>query len=652
MIGELGMFVAVLALVAALAQAVLGLAGGHRSDPGLSRAAAAAAQVSALCTIAAMAALISAFVRSDFSLAVVASNSHTDKPLLYKIAGAWGNHEGSMLLWCTVSAVFGAVFATTPGNLSASLRARATGVQGAVTAGALIYTLILSSPFARLDPAPMQGASLNPLLQDPALALHPPMLYLGYVGLSVPFSLALAGLIEGKIDPAWARAARPWILVAWICLTVGIAAGSYWAYYELGWGGWWFWDPVENASFMPWLSAAALLHSAIVTERRGSLASWTTLLAIIGFGFALLGTFLVRSGVLTSVHAFAVDPERGVAVLALFGLALGTGFGLYAWRAPQLVKASGFTAFSREGALVLNNLGLSVACGTVLIGTLYPLLAKAMGGGLISVGPPFFNLTFAPLMAIILIALPFAPLLAWRHGDIRAAAKTLWLAGAAAAGAALGVLLLSKAGAWTALGLALGAWLFVGAGAYLWRRIKQAGGLKLPLAVWAMTFAHLGLGVFVIGAVAETSFKQERAALMAPGDTIEFARRSIRLASVTEREGPNYVAESGHFETGGKVMIAERRFYPASEQTTSEVAIAPSLSGDLYIALGEASREQRGWAVRLYLNPLVEFIYLGCAMMAFGGVLALARLAVQRARALGAARASQPAGKPAPQASA
>jgi cytochrome c-type biogenesis protein CcmF len=647
MIAELGLFLASLALIGALAQAALGLFGGHRDDPRLMAASSATAQVVAVAMIAALGVLITAFVRSDFSLAVVANNSHTDKPLLYRIAGTWGNHEGSMLLWCTVSALFGAVFASLPSNLRPTVAARAVGVQGAVTAAALAYTLFLSSPFARLLPAPFQGASLNPLLQDPALAAHPPMLYLGYVGLSMPYSLALAGLIDGKVDASWARAARPWILAAWICLTCGITAGSYWAYYELGWGGWWFWDPVENASFMPWLSAAALLHSAIVTERRGSLSSWSVLLAIMGFGFALLGTFLVRSGVLTSVHAFAVDPKRGIAILVLFGAAMGVGFGLFAWRAPRMAKPAGFFAFSREGLLVLNNLGLSVACGTVLIGTLYPLLAQAMGGGLISVGPPFFNITFAPLMALVLLALPFGPLLAWRHGDMRAAFKTLWIAATVAIGVAIGALFLTQKGAWTALGLGLGTWLILGALAYVWRRVRQSRAvLTLPLAVWAMSLAHLGAGIFVIGTVTETAFKQERTAFLTPGEHVVFAGRDIHFQSLEPRQGPNYTADSGIFVVGDVIKRAERRFYPDSGQTTTEVAILPGLGGDLYIALGEASRESPQWTVRLYLNPLVELIYLGPALMALGGMIALARLA-RRSRVAASAPAAAPVLKPA-----
>ncbi|MGE3865693.1 MAG: heme lyase CcmF/NrfE family subunit [Hyphomonadaceae bacterium] len=642
MTAELGLFLCCLALTTALLQTAAGFVAGARRSAGLTAAAAAAAQAAVVLTLAAFALLVFAFVRSDFSLAVVANNSHTDKPLLYKIAGAWGNHEGSMLLWCAVSAMFGGVLASRRGELGETLWARALGAQGAVTGGALAYTIFLSSPFARLDPAPLQGVGLNPLLQDPALAAHPPMLYLGYVGLSVPYSLAIAALIEGKADAAWARAVRPWTLTAWTFLTVGIALGSYWAYYELGWGGWWFWDPVENASFMPWLAAAALLHSAIVTARRGSLASWTILLAILGFGFALLGTFLVRSGVLTSVHAFAVDSRRGIAVLALLSAALAAGFGLYAWRAPGLARPAGFTALSREGLLVLNNLGLSIACGTVLLGTIYPLLAQALGGRLVSVGPPYFNLTFAPLMAVVLAAVPIAPLLAWRRGDARAALRSLAFAAAAAVGAALGGVLLAHAGAWTAIGLALGAWLIAGAGAYLWKRARPARALRLPLAVWAMSLAHLGLGVFIIGAVAETAFKQETSALLTPGESVEFAGRRLRLVEVADREGPNYYADSARFDVDGRTLVAERRYYPTAPAPTTEVGILPSLGGDLYVALGEAARGGAGWTVRLYLNPLVAFIYAGAALMATGGVAALWGLARKRRRVEAGAAVAAP----------
>ncbi len=623
--GELGHALAVLALTASCAQAVLGLL----ARPPLAAAAAALAQAGAVALAASLALLIAAFVRSDFSFAVVAAHSHSAKPLLYKIAGAWGNHEGSMLLWCLVSSAFGAAFSLRRGPLSLGHWSRTLGVQGLVTAGALVYALILSNPFARLDPAPMEGAGLNPVLQDPALALHPPMLYLGYVGLSLPFSLALAALIEGEAGPAWARALRPWALIAGTCLTLGIALGSYWAYYELGWGGWWFWDPVENASFMPWLAAAALLHAGLVTERRGSLASWTVLLAILGFGLALLGTFLVRSGVLTSVHAFAIDPQRGVAVLVLLALAMGGGLVLYAWRAGRLDKPRGFAALSREGALVANNLGLSVACGTVLIGTLYPLLAEAVTGRLVSVGPPYFNLTFAPLMGALLLLAPLGPLLAWRRGDLGAAARRLALAFAAALGLALGVGLLLAPGWGAALGLGLGAWLVLGALVYLWARAGARFGklAALPLGIWAAGLAHAGLGVFVLGAVGETSFKQERALLLLPGERTRFAGREVTLSGIEAAEGPNYYADRAIFSVDGRSIAAERRFYPASQTPTSEVAILSSWGGDLYIALGETSREAGPvrLSVRLYFNPMVQLIYGGAALMALGGALALVR---------------------------
>jgi cytochrome c-type biogenesis protein CcmF len=639
MIAEIGAFACCLALALSLAQAVFGLSASSRD----SRAAALTAMtqaVSIACFVA-FACLIAAFVRSDFSVAVVANNSHVDKPLLYKIAGAWGNHEGSMLLWCTVSALFGAVLASTRGGQRLSLWSRAVGVQGLVTAGALIYTLFLSNPFARLDPAPMNGAGLNPLLQDPALAAHPPMLYLGYVGMSVPFSLAIAALLEGKADQAWARALRPWTLAAWTCLTLGIALGSYWAYYELGWGGWWFWDPVENASFMPWLAACALVHSAIVTERRGSLAAWTILLAIMGFGLALLGTFLVRSGVLTSVHAFAVDPKRGIAVLVLLALALGAGFGLYAWRAPKLGAPSGFGAISRESMLVWNNFGLSVAAGVVLIGTLYPLVVEAAGGGLISVGPPFFNLTVAPILALLFVLLPFGPMLTWRVGNFSAAAMRL----APAALFALITLCVSLAvSSWRAIpaiGFAIGVWLIVGGIVYLVTRVQRGEGralakiAALPLAVWSMSLAHIGAGVLTIGAIAETSFRAERAVALAPGQSVDFANRRISLLDVGDVEGPNFTATRARFriDRDGDVqsLSAERRFYSTSPMATTEVGILTGLDGDLYVALGEPVRDASGaWGVRLYLNPLVQFIFGGALMMAVGGLLSLAALARRR----------------------
>ncbi len=639
MIAEIGAFAATLALALSLAQGVLGLAASPRD----SRAAATAAIAQAAGAMSAFAfvCLIFAFVRSDFSLAAVAANSHSDKPLIYRIAGAWGNHEGSMLLWCMVSALCGAILASTRGAQSLGLWSRAVGVQGLVTAGAFIYTLFLSNPFARLDPAPMQGAGLNPLLQDPALAAHPPMLYLGYVGMSVPFSLALAALIEGRADQSWARALRPWTLAAWTFLTLGIALGSYWAYYELGWGGWWFWDPVENASFMPWLVACALVHSSIVTERRGSLASWTILLAILGFGLALLGTFLVRSGVLTSVHAFAVDPRRGIAVLVLLAIALGAGFGLYAWRAPKLAQPAGFAAISRESMLVWNNFGLAVAAGVVLIGTLYPLIVEAAGGGLISVGPPFFNMTVAPLLGALLVFLPLGPMLSWRVGDARAALLRLAPAAALALGTLAVALVLSDWRAMPALGLAIGVWLIAGGGVYLWTRMQrgEGGALRklalLPLAVWSMSLAHVGAGVLTLGAIAETAFRVERGVALEPGESVDFVGRRLTLLGVGQIEGVNYSATRATFrvEHAGKVQAvsAERRFYPTSPAPTTEVGILSGLDGDLYIALGEAVLGGEGaWAVRLYHHPLVQLIFAGALMMGCGGLLSLIALARRR----------------------
>jgi cytochrome c-type biogenesis protein CcmF len=640
-IAEIGAFAAALALALCLMQAGFGLAAFGKAARGA--ASAASAQAGAAATAIAFLCLILCYVRSDFSLAVVADNSHTDKPLIYKIAGAWGNHEGSMLLWCLISACFGAVLASLRGSQSLGLWSKAVGAQGLVTAGALIYTLLLSNPFARLDHPPMQGAGLNPLLQDPALAAHPPMLYLGYVGMSAPFSLGIAALLEGKADQAWARALRPWTLVAWTCLTLGIALGSYWAYYELGWGGWWFWDPVENASFMPWLAACALVHSAIVTERRGSLAGWTILLSILGFGFALLGTFLVRSGVLTSVHAFAVDPKRGIAVLVLLAIALGGGFGLYAWRAPTLRRPAGFAAMSRETLLVWNNFGLAVAAGVVLIGTLYPLLVEALGGGLISVGPPFFNITIGPLLGAIFLLLPFGPMLAWRSGDVAEAAKKLAPAGLAALVTLIAALVVTGWRAWPAIGLGVGAWLIGGGLVYFWTRLNR-GTAKLsaklallPLAVWSMTFAHIGAGVLTIGAISETAFRSERALALKEGESVDFAGRRITLLQVAGREGPNYDATRASFrvEHNGEVSAAaaERRLYDTSPSPTTEVGILSGLDGDLYLALGDPVRSAagiEGWAVRLYLNPLVYCIFGGAGLMALGGALSLIALARRR----------------------
>jgi cytochrome c-type biogenesis protein CcmF len=640
MMAEIGAFAAALALALSLAQGGLGIYGHH--NPARAAGAAALAQAAALCCVLAFGLLIALFLQSDFTVAVVAANSHVDKPLIYKIAGAWGNHEGSMLLWCLVSASFGAILGFSRGRQSLGLWSRAIGVQGLVTAGALIYTLFLSNPFERIVDPPWIGSGLNPLLQDPAVAVHPPLLYFGYVGLSMPFSLALAALLEGRADQEWARALRPWTLIAWTFLTLGIGVGSYWAYYELGWGGWWFWDPVENAVFMPWLIAAALVHSAIVTERRGSLASWTILLAIMGFGFALLGTFLVRSGVLTSVHAFAVDPQRGIAVLILLTVALGGGFGLYAWRASRLGQPSGFAAVSRESMLVWNNFGLAVAAGVVLIGTIYPLIVEALGGGLISVGPPFFNATVAPLLAMLFLLLPLGPMLTWRKGDMRAALIKLAPAAILALLTLVIALVATQWRAVPALGLMLGVWLVAGGFIYIWTRLQRGTGkfsakiAVLPLAVWSMSLAHIGAGVLTLGAVAETGFRTEQAVALLPGEGVAFAGRRVTLLEVGTIEGPNYAATRANLRVDqpngpARALSAERRLFTTSPMPTSEVGILSGIDGDLYVALGEPVREREGaWTIRLYHNPLVQFIFWGVALMALGGALSLVSLARKR----------------------
>jgi cytochrome c-type biogenesis protein CcmF len=665
MIAELGHFLILLAFAASLAQAGSGLWGGHARDGRFAGTANASADIAALSCLLAFAALMSAFIRSDFSVENVAQNSHTLKPLLYKIAGTWGNHEGSMVLWCVVASGFGAALARTSKGLRWDLRSRAVGVQGLVTASTLAYLAFASNPFVRLVNAPLQGAGLNPLLQDPALAFHPPFLYLGYVGSSVVFSLAVAALLEGRVDAAWARWVRPWALASWVCLTIGITLGSYWAYYELGWGGWWFWDPVENASFMPWLLGAALLHSAIVTEKRGGLASWTILLAILTFSLSLLGTFLVRSGVLTSVHAFALDPTRGFLILLILFFFTGGALALYAWRGPSISSDRGlFAPLSREGALVLNNLFLTVATATVLIGTLYPLLGEAVFKRALSVGPPYFKLTFTPLMGIVLIALPLGPLMAWKRGDIVGAMQRLWAAGAIAALAGIVTLAFMGGKALAAFGVALGTWLVCGAIAELVDRIKlgklstaqSMTRLKtLQRSAIGMTIAHLGMGIFVLGAVSEIAFRVEHTATMGLGETTQFNGKTVTLRAVQAQEGPNYYADRATLvvatQKGDVLLQPERRFYPAARMPTTEVDIKSSFGGDLYAALGDPSEVngRMAWTVRLYWNPMVGLIFGGAMLMALGGVVSL----TDRRLRVGApqpARKKEPAPRPAPEA--
>ncbi|HEX2561865.1 heme lyase CcmF/NrfE family subunit [Phenylobacterium sp.] len=657
MIVELGAFALALGLALSIAQAgVLAFARVRRS-PGLAGAGEGMALGAFLAIAVAFATLVWAFVVSDFSVANVAENSHTAKPLLYRVAGAWGSHEGSILLWCLALTGFGAAVAGLGRGLPAGLKATALATQGVLGTVFLAYTAFASNPFARLATPPVEGRSLNPLLQDPALAFHPPLLYAGYVGLSIVFSFAVAALIEGRVDAAWARWVRPWTLAAWSLLTLGITLGAFWAYYELGWGGWWFWDPVENASFMPWLVATALLHSAIVTEKRGALPGWTVFLALAAFSFSMLGAFLVRSGVLTSVHAFAVDPERGVLLLIILGVTAGAGFALFAWRAPSLTPGGLFAPVSRESALVLNNILLAAATATVLLGTLYPLIREAMTGEAISVGPPYFNLTFTPLMAVLLLLLPAGPLLAWKRGDALGAAQRLW----AAAGLALLVgvavfAVVSPKKAFGAAGMALGAWLIAGAVAELVERgrafrvpaAETARRLvRLPRGAWGMTLAHIGLGIFVLGACFETGWKAESAQAVPLGGQVSVGGYHLTLEDVEAVEGPNYDAERGRLvATKGDRLVCrpapERRLYLPGGQTTSEVAICHEGLSHLYVVLGER-REAAGastWLVRAYWNPLALLIFLGPAVMALGGAISLSdrrlRLGVARKAEAGA----------------
>jgi cytochrome c-type biogenesis protein CcmF len=643
MIAEIGHFALALAVAVALVQMIAPLAAGQLA--GLDRAqrdrlmaiASPAALVTAGLILISFLALSHAYVVSDFSVENVYANSHSAKPLIYRISGVWGNHEGSMLLWVLMVATFGAAVARFGQHLPASLKANVLAVQASIALAFLLFILFTSNPFLRIVEAPIEGRGLNPILQDPALAIHPPFLYAGYVGLSVAFSFAVAALIEGRIDAAWARWVRPWTLAAWMLLTLGIAIGSWWAYYELGWGGWWFWDPVENASLMPWLAATALIHSAIVMEKREALKVWTILLAILAFSLSLMGTFLVRSGVLTSVHAFAVDPARGIVVLFILALFCGGALTLFAARVSALKTGGIFAPISREGALVLNNVLLTVACGTVLIGTLYPLGLEAVTGGKISVGPPYFNATFGPLMLALLVALPFGPFLAWKRGDLYAASQRLLWAGAAAFAAIVLGMALGGRGPWLApLGIGLGVWVIAGAIAEIVQRARL-GSVALPTAMsrlaglpraaWGTALAHAGAGLMTVGIVAMSAYQSEQVLVMKPGQTAEIGGYSLTFKGVAPRRGTNYREDVGVLDVarGGAVfreLTPAKRLYDAPRQTTSEAGIHASWRGDLYAVLGDAQTDG-GFVLRLYFNPLVRFIWIGAVLMFAGGLLSL-----------------------------
>lgn len=639
MVAEIGHFALALAVIVALLQAVLPLMGAAKGNRTLMDVAVPAALAQAVLVTMAFLALMYAFITSDFSVEAVARYSHTTKPLLYKISGVWGNHEGSMLLWTLILALFGGSVALFGRNLPLVLKARALAVQGLLGLSFLLFILFTSNPFQRLFPAWPNGNDLNPLLQDPGLAFHPPLLYGGYVGFSVAFSFAIAALMGGKVDAAWARWVRPWTLAAWAMLTLGIALGSYWAYYELGWGGWWFWDPVENASLMPWLVGTALLHSSIVVEKRNALKSWTILLAILTFSLSLLGTFLVRSGVLTSVHAFAVDPARGIFILAILVLAIGGSLALFAWRAPTLKGGGLFAPVSREGALLVNNVLLTAACGMVLVGTLYPLVLESLDAGKISVGAPYFNMTFGVPMIPLLLLVPFGPILAWKRGDALGAVQRLFAAAGLALCVLLIVLAMNREGPWlAAVGIGIAAWLMIGS---LWEWTERVKLFRIPFgqswnrikglstSAYGATLGHFGLGLTVLGIVGVTAWRTEIITVMEPGEARVLAGFTVTLKSVEDLNGYNYDGERGIFEvTKGNVkqtLTSEHRVYRVTRQPTTEVGMRTTPFGDLYVVLGDKQEgaSHPAWVARMYYNPLVSWIWLGALVMAFGGCLSL-----------------------------
>ena len=637
MIVEIGHFALILALCVAVTQSAVPMIGAHQNNRGWMAVAGPTAVAQLGLLLISFFALMYAYVTSDFSVKNVAANSNSLKPMIYKISGVWGNHEGSMLLWVLILALFGAIVAGFGRNLPPGLKARTLAVQALVSVGFLLFIILTSNPFERLVPAPIDGRGLNPLLQDPGLALHPPILYAGYVGFSISFSFAVAALIEGKVDAAWARWVRPWTLLAWLFLTAGIALGSWWAYYELGWGGWWYWDPVENASFMPWLVGTALLHSAIVVEKRDALKSWTILLAILTFSLSLIGTFLVRSGVLTSVHAFATDPERGVFILLLLVIAIGGSLALYAWRAPQLQSGGLFQPISREGGLVLNNLLLTTSAATVFLGTLYPLFLEAFGGGKVSVGPPFFNATFIPLMVPLVIALGVGPLLPWKRADLGGVLARLKLAFAAALILTLITAYLTWGkGVFGAMGIGIAVWLGASVLVEIGERIgfgrvslsdsvKRAIGL--PRAAWGRTLAHFGLAVTVAGVTGAGLWQVESIQIMRPGDKVEVSGYEFTFEGAENVRGPNYGAERGTFTVrdDGQVVAklsGERRRYFVSGDETTEAGIHTTAMYDLYAVLGEPNGKG-GWTTRLYYKPLVPWLWLGSIIMVLGGIVSL-----------------------------
>ena len=621
MTGEIGQLALCLALALALVQAAAGLLGVRGAQARAIATSSALGQF--VFTALAFGALEYAFVTSDFSVADVANNSHTLKPLIYKITGVWGNHEGSMLLWVLVLSIYSAGIALFKRG-GEELTSAALGVQGLLAAAFLLFILLTSNPFLRLDPMPFEGAGLNPLLQDRGLAFHPPVLYTGYVGLSATFAYAAAALITGDVDRIWARAARPFMLIAWIALTIGIAGGSWWAYYDLGWGGFWFWDPVENASLMPWLVGTALLHSALATERTGAFRVWTLLLSIMAFSLSLIGTFLVRSGVVTSVHAFASDPARGVFILLILFLAIGGALALFAWRAPKLASGSAFQPVSRETTLLINNVLLVTALAVVFIGTIYPIVLAAMGTR-ISVGAPYYELFFAPLFLALMIVLPFGPRLNWRRGEFKDALRTLYPAVGAAVVAGIAVLALVSPRTVAGAGaFAVAAWVLTASVIDIVRIFR---GRAISAAAFAAAFAHAGLGVTLMGIAGTTLWRSEALEVLGPGETLHIAGYDLTLDGVSVANGPNYQALRATLAVGSGgeslgMMMPERRMFPAEGQETVQTAIRTTGFSDLYVALGD-DRGHGRWTIRAYVNPLAPFIWFGAGLMALGGLASL-----------------------------
>jgi cytochrome c-type biogenesis protein CcmF len=658
MIPELGHYALVLALALGLIQSVVPIVGAKTRDTALMRLATSTALMQFVLVALSFAALTACYVTSDFSVKTVFENSHSLMPLIYKFTSVWGNHEGSMLLWVLILSLFGAFVAAFGLNLPATLKAHVLAVQSWVACAFYLFILLTSNPFVRLPQAPIEGQDLNPILQDLGLAIHPPLLYLGYVGFSISFSFAIAALIEGRIDAAWARWVRPWTLAAWMCLTVGIAMGSYWAYYTLGWGGFWFWDPVENASLMPWLAGTALLHSAVVMEKRNALKVWTILLAILTFSLSLIGTFLVRSGVLTSVHSFANDPTRGVFILAILVLFIGGGLSLFAWRAPMLKQGGLFAPISREGALVFNNLFLTTACLTVFVGTLYPLALEALTGAKISVGGPFFNLTFGPLFVALMFAMPFGPLLAWKRGDLLGVAQRLMTAfavGLAAVAAAFAI----KGGVSVLAPFGVGLAFYVMAGAVV-DIVERTGLMRMPMATvrmraaglprstWGTSVAHFGIAMSMLGIISAGTWGSERIVALKPAQTVSLSGYELSFDGIVERTGPNYTAQVAKFTVreGGVplgVMEPSKRNFSARATSTNEAALMARGAGQLYLSLGDTNADG-SVAIRLYYKPMVMLIWLGALVMMFGGALSLSDRRLRVGAPKPAARAAlQPA---------